>query len=836
MKKISVLFLFLLPLLLTKGWVQAQSVGLRMPDTTSVQGTVLDMPIYVDSTLAGKQVYSYSLQLSYNPYYLYPQSAIIIGTIGEPLGMPVLNTSVSGIVSFAAAGIAPLTGNGKLVIIRWVLKNPGWISLGFTDVKHNYLNEGTPAITFTPGHINILQAPTITVYPDTKVIAKGDQLQMDAYGGTSPYAWYVTNTGLAEIDQTGMLTAKASGMEKVVAIDTHGVRDTTQNIEIRPLKLSIPNDLAQWEGATIDIPVLTTDLTGLNISSGNFQISFNPNSLSPEGVIQAGTLLASSQAFMQKTEGTASVAFAGTTPLAGQGTLVYIRCRVLSYPWGTNIEINKALMNENLKAAYSNGYFSVKTFQYRYIYPSQGALVIGESVDLNVGGQAILPLKWSVSDSTVASINQTGILTGVKHGQVTVTVIDSAGAPAKTDKFTVFDTRVLIPDTAVCHYDRLVEYPLYLETLPHDSVISYQGQLTYDTSRLNFSGIETVGTVTQSWISSANETAGKINFASSGLRALKKSGVLFKLKFTPKTGFTSGSWAGVHITDFTLNEGTPYAMIESDGNVYGISMNTASAITQAESSTIVCAGDTVQFKAIVQNGGIPRYQWLKNGIAIPGEQSVTLRIASLANHDNISCKVISTDPCVADSLVYSNPIFVTVNSKPLAPASISGATTVVEGASSVIYSVPVVPFVGSYIWHLSTGVTGTSTTNSIAVSFATGITTALIKVQGVNGCGAGASDSLAVTVSPTVGMNSLENVLSSVFPNPVDNQLHIVLSKANERNTEIEVFDAMGRLMKIDKLQTETIITLEFGKYESGIYLVKVTQNREPKLFKIMKR
>ncbi|MDO9152508.1 MAG: cohesin domain-containing protein [Paludibacter sp.] len=751
MKKINIIFLFLLPFLLTKGWVQAQSIGLRMPDTTCVQGTIVEIPIFIDSSLTGKEVYSYSFQLRFDPYYMQPESIIISGTVCEALGMPVLNTSVSGLVSFANAGTVPLTGNGKFIIIKWLLKKSGWTQLSFTDNKHNYLNEGIPAITLNSGNISILQAPTITIYPDKQVIAKGDQLQMNVYGGSAPYSWSVTDIGLAEIDQNGLLTAKATGMEKVVAIDANGVKDTTQNIEIRSYKLSIPTDLTQWEGATIDIPVLTTDLTGLNVSSGSFQLGFNPDVLSPVSIVHTGTKLASYQVFLQKAERSVSVAFAGSTILSGAGTLVYVRFTVLSHPNGvTNIEIDKALMNENLLAAYSNGYFSVKNFQYRSIYPAQGALVIGESVELNISGQAIPPWKWSVNDSTVASINQTGILTGKKHGQVMVTVIDSAGAPAKTDYFTVFDTRIVIPDTTICQYDRLVEYPIYLETLPRDSIISFEGQLSYDTSKLNFSGIETTGTITQNWISSANETDGKINFACSGSKALLKSGVLLKLKFLPKTVFTSGSWAGMNLNNFALNEGSPFALMRKNAYISGVTSNIASAeITVAPSSTLF-AGDTAFLKTIVKYGGIPRFQWLKNGAEIPGEHRATLHLASVVNNDKISCKVISTDPCVTDTIVYSN---------------------------TIIFS-----------------------------------------------------------VSPRVGLNSLTSDDIRLYPNPIDDQLHIVLNSSADRNTKVEVFDAIGRMLKIKNVQTQNVMTLDFSNQNSGFYLVKVTLDRGTMLFKIMKR
>ncbi|MFA6580332.1 MAG: cohesin domain-containing protein [Paludibacter sp.] len=836
MKKISVLFLFLLPILLAEGWVHAQSVGLRMTDTTSVQGTILEMPLYVDSTMTGKEVYSYSFQLSYNPYYLQPESPIITGTVGELLGMPVLNTSVSGIVSLAAAGTAPLTGKGKLVIIRWILKNPGWISLSFTDVKHNYLNEGSPAVTFIPGHINIQQAPTITIYPDTKVIAKGDQLQMNVYGGTAPYAWYVTNGDLAGIDQNGLLTTNASGIEKVVAMDAYGVRDTTQIIEIRPLKLSVPGNLTQWEGATIDIPVLTTDLTGLNISSGNFQIGFNPNLLSPESIIQTGTLLESCQVFLKKAEGNVSVAFAGTTSLAGPGTLVYVRFKVLSYPWGTNIEINNALMNENLKVALSNGYFSPMNFKNRSIYPSEGALIVGESVELNLYGEAIPPWTWSVSDSTVANINQTGILKGKKHGQVIVSVIDSAGAPAYSNKFEVFDTRIMIPDTSICRFDSVLHYPLYLESLPHDSINSFQGELSYDNAKLSYAGMETAGTSTRNWVSAENEKDGVIHFASTGIAALQHSGVLMRLKFVPKAGFEAGSLANMHFETFTVNESSPAILIERNGSVSGVNRNTVSAVIQNESDPFICEGEPMHFNVFVINGGKPRYQWLKNGNPVSDGNVDTLQITGLVNSDRISCRVVSTEPCVTDTLVYSIDLLIHANPKPVAAASISGDSILLKGSYNITYTVPAIPFAQSYFWQLSDGVTGNSTSNSITVSFDNTLTSALIKVQGVNDCGLGAADSLAIILSPTVGLSVYKSTNALLYPNPVDDRLHIALNNPMGNDSKLVVFDATGRMLKVNRTLEGNVITFDFSTFDSGIYFVNLSTNDKTELFKIIKR
>jgi hypothetical protein len=838
MKKICVIILFLLSFVLTKGWVQAQSVGLRIPDSTIVQGAVVDIPLYVDSTLTGRSVYSYSFQLSYDAYYLQPVSVITSGTISETLGMPSVNTSVSGILTLAAAGTVPLAGMGKLIVTRWKLKNYGWTGLSFTDLKHNYLNEGMPAVTLKNGQIYIQQAPTITIYPDNMVIAKGDQLQMNAYGGTPPYSWSVTDNGLAGINQNGLLTSKSAGLEKVVAVDASGVRDTTQNIEIRALKLSIAQNLTQWEGSTIDIPVLTTDMSGLNISSGTFQLGFDPNVLSPVAIVQTGTLLESYQVFMMTAQQTVSVSFAGSTAILGSGVLVYVRFNVLTTSYGySNLTINNALMNENLPAAYSNGYFTRKNFNSISIYPSSGNLIIGESINLKLYGQAMPPLKWTIDDPTVASITQSGILTGLKQGKVIVSILDSVGDPAQSDYFNVFDTRIDIPDTSICHYDKMLYYPVNLAVLPPDSIFSLEGQLSYDASQLSFIGIETIGTLTQNWVWAANEKDGVISFASSGTLALQRSGTLLKLKFLPKAGFGSGSWAGINFTKLAFNEGSPNALVLQNGNVSGISGNTGLAVINTNTGNAVCEGDTILFTSSLQyGGGQPIYQWLKNGNPIPAATADKYRTSLAANGDNISCKVISNDPCVIDSVIYSNTITLTVNPKPLAPTGINGEIAVMGGTANVTYLVPVIPYANFYIWYLSNGVMGYSSTNSITIQFGNTITTALIKVQGVNGCGAGPMDSLAIKVTPNTGFNPLETGKAIMYPNPIENQLHIVLKNSIENNILIDVYDATGRMLNVEKVQSTYETILNFSGYDTGIYIIRIYSDKEARFYKLIKK
>jgi len=79
--------------------------------------------------------------------------------------------------------------------------------------------------------------------------------------------------------------------------------------------------------------------------------------------------------------------------------------------------------------------------------------------------------------------------------------------------------------------------------------------------------------------------------------------------------------------------------------------------------------------------------------------------------------------------------------------AITGESTVCQGDDQVVYTVPSIQYAYSYEWTLPTGVTGTSTTNSITVSYGLSSVSGDITVKGINLYGEGAASSLAVTVN-----------------------------------------------------------------------------------------
>lgn len=88
--------------------------------------------------------------------------------------------------------------------------------------------------------------------------------------------------------------------------------------------------------------------------------------------------------------------------------------------------------------------------------------------------------------------------------------------------------------------------------------------------------------------------------------------------------------------------------------------------------------------------------------------------------------------------LYNN--IVNISSSLAAAGTITGAATVCQGQTGVVYSVPAITNATSYIWTLPAGATITAgaNTNSITVSFSASFCIGDITVQGSGSCGTGA--------------------------------------------------------------------------------------------------
>ena len=165
-------------------------------------------------------------------------------------------------------------------------------------------------------------------------------------------------------------------------------------------------------------------------------------------------------------------------------------------------------------------------------------------------------------------------------------------------------------------------------------------------------------------------------------------------------------------------------------------------------TTTVCQGQNTVIYAVPTITNATSYAWtLPTGATGSStKDSITVNYNAAASSGNIVVK--GTNAC-GDGATSS--LAITVNPLPASAGTITGNVTVCRGQNAVVYSVPSIADAGLYIWTLPSGATGTSTTNSITVSYSKSATSGQISVKGNNNCGNGLASTfpVQVTVVPT---------------------------------------------------------------------------------------
>ncbi|MEI6822101.1 MAG: PKD domain-containing protein, partial [Bacteroidota bacterium] len=119
-----------------------------------------------------------------------------------------------------------------------------------------------------------------------------------------------------------------------------------------------------------------------------------------------------------------------------------------------------------------------------------------------------------------------------------------------------------------------------------------------------------------------------------------------------------------------------------------------------------------------------------------------------------------------------------VSTLPYPAGTITGLTTVCQGQANVTYTVPPITNASTYLWTLPNGASGTSTTNSITVSYGTAAITSLIYVKGYNSSGYGASSVIIITVNALLTNPGTISGNTNVIPGQ-QNVIYTVPSVAN---------------------------------------------------------
>lgn len=553
----------LLILFFTAVVIQLSAAGpirISVKDTTVLRGTTFLYAISVDSSLSGLNVTSYELELNFDPNAIRIENVISSGTLTESWGTPMFNI-IGGRIIIAGAGTEALINTGGLIYMR-ISATLGLPhnATGITFAKA-MLNEGNPATITRNGTIHIQPVPVITVHPDAALLTVGETNQFSVAGGIAPFVWSVTNQSIATIDSNGLLRAVSHGFCRVIARDQNGTVDTSGQIEVRAFKLTI-RDTTFIQGRSFLMPVYVTDLSQVDIASGQFSVSFDPNLVTINGTTESGTLLQQfGQSTIQIISGKIILSFAGASRLNGVGTqvLVYLNCKATNiHTGGTGFNISDLIFNESLYGNIRNGSLTVQNRSILSVNPQTATLVAGDTLRFNAVGTINPPLKWSVTDTSKASITNTGLLSAKKSGIIRVTVEDSVGAIGTSSDITLYDIRVRVMTDSV-GVGGWAHLGIYIERY-QSGIFSAQFKLNFNPAYFEPLTPLTVGTMSEGWTASGfSSNAGSYTIAAAGSDAVSNSGILLKVRLKVLSSTPYGTYP-VTISDLLFNEGIPTAL------------------------------------------------------------------------------------------------------------------------------------------------------------------------------------------------------------------------------------------------------------------------------------
>lgn len=313
---------------------------------------------------------------------------------------------------------------------------------------------------------------------------------------------------------------------------------------------------------------------------------------------------------------------------------------------------------------------------------------------------------------------------------------------------------------------------------------------------------------------------------------------------TPATATTAGphtvtySTAGSIDVSLTVTEGTS----DLESKTGFITVNAAGSLTASVSitgPTTIC-GSSGTYSATPTNGGAsPSYQWYKNATMV-GTNSAVYTDGSLTVGDAMYVEMTTSDACASPTVAQSNTITV---------SSTGGlGTPVVTGLkyppcnTTQTYNVTASSATSTFIWDYPASYTviagGTSTDDFITFSFGASSVSGLVRVLEQDGACTSAWGARTVTACdtpPTAVGDDLTDVDISVYPNPFNDETHIVIESVVSELVNVEIYNVSGQLVYQGEYETNTKITVGTD-LSNGVYIGQVVLDSRTANFKIVKQ
>src|SRR5579871_2236757 len=510
--------------------------------------------------------------------------------------------TVTGTLTVCVGNTTQLTGNGTPAAVNpWVSATPGVATVSNTGLVTG-ISQGTSLITYTNSN-GCSKSVTVTVNPTptitgTLTVCVGSTTQLTGSG--TPAAvnpWVSGTTAVATVSNTGLVTAVAPGTSVITFTNNSGCKTTaTVTVNAKP---TITGTLTVCVGSTTQLTgsgvaaainpwvsgntgVATVSNTGLvtGVAGGTSVITYtNNNGCTVNATVTVNAL--------PTITGTLSVCVGKTTQLTGSGTAAAIN------PWVSGTTSVATVSNTGLVTAVgpgttiitytnNNGCANTVTVTVNANPTITGTLTVcvGNTTQLTGSGTPAAVNPWISGTTGVATVSNTGLVTGVGVGTSVITYTNSSGCTA-TATVTVTSAPTITGTLTVC---------------------------TGSTTQLTGSGTPAA---TSPWVS-----------ASPGVATVSN------------TGLVSGLTGGTSIITYTNNNGCSVSVT--------VTVNTAPTVTTGGPYS-VCAGGSVTLAGTI-GGGATSSLWSAPTGTFSNANSLTSTYSPSIASGNVTLTLTSNAP------------------------------------------------------------------------------------------------------------------------------------------------------------------------------------------------
>ncbi len=321
-------------------------------------------------------------------------------------------------------------------------------------------------------------------------------------------------------------------------------------------------------GQTVDIDINTASLTGLGVTSLQFDLHYSSTQVTAVDVISTGSLAAAAlwqapvfSVTSVSGSGTIHVSDAGSGPIVGAGLLLKVRFTLnpaLLNGGGSTLALANFRFDEGTPVVTTTtGYLTIGVTPQIFISPNSGEIVRGQTLQFSVSGTPTLPVGYATSSSAIATISATGLLTGVAPGAVTVTATDAAAHGSTTSGQVLVRGMGITAGSGSVVAGNPITVPITVTSLNGLRIRSGQFELAYDRTCLSLASVTTpAGTLLNGWgpMSYSEKATGcLVDFL--GSTDLAGSGVLCYLNFATSAAHPGGTY--LSFTSAIFNETLP---------------------------------------------------------------------------------------------------------------------------------------------------------------------------------------------------------------------------------------------------------------------------------------